>query len=729
MKQLTQKLADGRPCVQETPVPALESGQILVQNYYSVISSGTEGATVRSARKNLIGKAMDRPKDVQAVLELLRRQGVAQTYRAVMKKLDAYSPMGYTCAGKVVDVAADVAGFAVGDLVACAGVGYASHAEVVAVPVNLCVKLQPDANLKAAAYNALGAIALQGVRQADLRLGESCAVIGLGIVGTLTCLLLQASGVDTIGIDVSEAAVAKARTLGIDAKLRNAPALEDEIAAITRGLGVDATIIAAGSSSLDPVNFAGKITRRKGRVVMLGDSPTGFDRNPDYYPKELELRLSCSYGPGRYDLNYEEKGLDYPAAYVRWTENRNMQAFQDLAYSGKIDVDALTTHVFSLEDAPKAYDMILGRSEYFLGVLVEYDASKKVDRSPITIRSPNVGGSSSKNRIGYAFVGAGSYAQGSLLPNLPRDPAFDPVAVLTRSGASARRVAEKFGFKRCASKPEDVFDAPEIDVVFVATRHDLHGQYVLEALRRGKSVFVEKPLCLTLDEFVAIRREYDNQIANGASPRLMVGFNRRFAPTALRIKENLAEDVPTATVFRVNAGAIPGNSWIQDPVIGGGRVLGEVCHFVDFATWIAGAAPKTVYAVAARDSNGLNDTLSIQLGHKNGSISTVCYFANGSKALAKERFEVFQAGQTGILDDFRTARFVGKDGKTLKTGGVQDKGQKGMLRAFFDALKAGRPSPIADDEIFDVTLATFAVLDSLREGRAVSLEQASETTR
>lgn len=722
MKQLTQKLADGRPCVQETSAPALESGQILVQNHYSVISSGTEGATVRSARKNLVAKAMDRPKDVQAVLELFRRQGAVQTYRAVMKKLDAYSPMGYTSAGKVVAVASDVKGFAVGDSVACAGVGYASHAELVAVPINLCVKLRPDADLKAAAYNALGSIALQGVRQADLRLGESCAVIGLGIVGTLTCLLLQASGVETIGIDVSDAAVAKARALGIDAKLRDAPALEEEIATLTRGLGVDATIIAAGSSSLDPVNFAGKITRKKGRVVMLGDSATGFDRNPYYYPKELELRLSCSYGPGRYDLDYEEKGLDYPAAYVRWTENRNMQAFQDLAYSGKIDVNALTTHVFPLDDAPKAYDMILNHSEYYLGVLVEYDATKNVERAPVAVRSPHVADKSKRDRIGYAFVGAGSYAQGSLLPNLPSDPAFVPVSVMTRSGASARRVAEKFGFQRCVSNPEDVFDDPNVDLVFVATRHNLHGQFVVDALRRGKSVFVEKPLCLTLDEFVAIRREYESQLEKGATPRLMIGFNRRFAPTARRLKEKLAQNVPSASIYRVNAGAIPSDSWIQDPVLGGGRVLGEVCHFVDFTTWLADSAPASVYAAAMKDPNGLDDTLTVQLKHKNGSISSVCYFANGSKSVAKERVEVCQAGQTGILDDFRTTQFCGSDGKTIKSGGVQDKGQKNMLRALFDALKSGAPAPIADVEIFDVTLATFAILDSLREGRPVALK-------
>lgn len=723
MKQLTQKLADGRPEVVETSVPTLEPGQVLVQNYYSVVSSGTEGATVRSARKNMLAKAMERPKDVKAVLELFKRQGAVQTYRAVMKKLDAYSPMGYTSAGKVIDVGTDVTGIAKGDLVACAGVGYASHAEVVAIPANLCVKLHRDADLRAAAYNALGSVALQGVRQADLRIGETCAVIGLGIVGTLICQLLNASGVTTFGIDVSEKVVDKARTLGIDAHLRAQPGLEQEIFAETSGLGVDAVVIAAGSSSLDPVNFAGRLSRHKGRVVVVGDVPTGFDRAPDYYPKELELRMSCSYGPGRYDLNYEEKGLDYPAAYVRWTENRNMQAFQELAYSGRIDVNALTTHVFSLDDAPKAYNMILTRSEYFLGVLIEYDAAKAVDRAPIRVKtaSTTTTAPSRRAKIGYAFLGAGSYAQGSLLPNLPRDPAYEPVGILTRSGVSAKRVAEKFGFKFCASRSEDVLTNPDVDVVFVATRHNIHGQYVLDALKNDKSVFVEKPLCLTLDEYVAIREEYEKKESFPNPPKLMIGFNRRFAPLAVALKSKLTTNVPIAAIYRVNAGSIPGSAWIQDPRIGGGRILGEVCHFIDFVSWLADSMPRSVFAVSIPDPNHFNDTLSIQIRMENDSIATVCYFANGSKALAKERIEVFQAGQSAILDDFRSLRFIGADGKAFRQKGVQNKGQTGMLSAFLNSVKTGKPSPIPSVEIFHNTLATFAVLDSLRLGKEISL--------
>lgn len=723
MKQLAQKLADGRPVVVDVPAPLLGDGMILVQNYYSVVSAGTEGATVRSARKNLIAKALDRPKDVKATLELMKRQGPVQAYRAVMKKLDAYSPLGYSSAGKVIDVAPGVSGFAVGDYVACAGVGYASHAEIVAVPVNLCVKLRPDADMRAAAYNSLGAIALQGVRQADLKLGEKCAVVGLGIVGILACQLLEASGVETFGIDLDPRAVEKARELGFNAQLRQTPGLENEALNVANGIGFDAVIIAAATSSLDPINLAGKILRKKGRVVVLGDVPTGFDRNPDFYPKELELRMSCSYGPGRYDLNYEEKGIDYPFGYVRWTENRNMQAFQELAYKGKIAVDSLTTHVFSLDDAPLAYDMILKRAEYFLGVLLKYDESKAPKRVDVNLRDSSPV-DAHKGKIGYAFVGAGSYAQGSLLPNMPQGNLCEPIAILTKSGVSALRVAEKFHFQRVAKDIDDVLDDPNVDLVMIATRHDLHAKLLMRALKKKKRVFVEKPLCLTLDEFLEIRSLFASLGAENA-PKIMLGFNRRFSPYSRYLKEALNPNLPMAISYRVNAGAIPLNSWIQDPVLGGGRILGEACHFVDYVSWLSGSAPTAVSAVAIPDPNALNDVVAIQIKMANGSIASIGYYANGSKSLSKERIEVFQGGLSAVVDDFKRIDIYASDGKIKTRKGVQNKGQATMLDSYVRDLKEGRDT-IPPAEIFQNTLATFAVLDSLCEGKVVSLAETKE---
>ena len=728
MKMLAQHLSNGRPFVVDAPIPQLEPGRILVRNRYSAVSSGTEGATVRSARKNIVAKALARPKDVRAVLDLVQRQGVVAAYRAVSKKLDSYSPLGYSCAGRVVAVGPDVSGFEAGDLVACAGVGYANHAEYVVVPTNLCARLAPDADLKLAAYNTLGAIAMQGARQADLRLGETCVVIGLGIVGVLTCKLMQASGVTTIGVDVLDSAVAQARKLAIDAHLRNAPALDEIIATRTRGLGADAVVVAASTSSLDPINYAGKIARHKGRVVVLGDVPTGFDRNPDYYPKELELRMSCSYGPGRYDLEYEEKGRDYPPGYARWTEQRNMQAFQDLIRDNKLQLDALTTHLLAIDDAPQAYDMILRRNEPYLGVLIEYP--EEDDATDVTQIARNASNNQDVRRVtrddanpevGYAFIGAGSYAQGSLLPNMPNSRAFRPVAILTRSGASALRVAEKFGFPVLAPSADAIFTSDQIAAVFIATRHNLHAELVLRALRSGKSVFVEKPLCLTLDEFVELRATYDERADAGTAQRLMVGFNRRFAPTARALKDRLG-NAPLAIAYRVNAGAIPSTSWIQDAELGGGRILGEVCHFIDFAAWLANDSPSAVYAAAMRDPNALNDTLTIALRFGNGSIANINYFANGGKSLAKERIEVYQSGQTYILDDFRSlARYDARGSQTLVRG-RQDKGQREMLRRFAASLAPNGTDAIAPDEIFRSTLATFAARESLASRREVELQ-------
>ena len=702
MEQLTQKLGSGEMVIQELPMPQLTSGMVLVKNHYSLISAGTEGSTVKAARKSLIGKAKERPQQVKQVLEKLKQQGIVQTYRAVMKKLDAYSPLGYSSAGEVIAVADDVTEFKVGDKVACAGAGYANHAEIVSVPVNLCVKLSPDADLSKACYNTLGAIAMQGVRQADLRLGESCAVIGLGLIGQLACLELKASGVNVVGIDVSQAAVDNAKNCTDIAIVRNDPAIKDRILDFTDGQGVDAVIIAAATNSLDPVNFAGAISRKKGRIVVLGAVPTGFDREPDFYKKELELKMSCSYGPGRYDLNYEEKGLDYPLPYVRWTEKRNMQAFQKLLESGRINLSYLTTHEFKFEDAPQAYNLVLTHSEPFLGIVLKYDIDKKHDVKTIT-----TGSFSPESNVNVAFIGAGSYAQGNLLPNLPPVNAVGRVAIMTNSGTTSKRVAEKFKFAKCTSDINEILGDDKINTVFVATRHDSHAKYVLEALGAGKNVYVEKPLCLTLDELV----EIEDCVAESGKG-VMIGFNRRFSPFAKFLKKKLGSG-KMSMIYRINAGSIPASHWIQDPTVGGGRIIGEVCHFVDLMTYMCGSNPVKVTASALPDAAGLNDSVNIIVDFANGSTGVIAYYANGSKSLPKEYFEAYHAGVTGIIQDYRRAEVYGRKVESMKKAN-QDKGQPEMMRVFFDSLADGSlPSPM--DQIFSVTKATFAVIESIRE--------------
>ncbi len=713
MEQLTQQLKSGELTIQELPWPQVGRGMVLVRNHYSVVSAGTEGSTVLTARKSLIGKAKERPQQARQVLDVLRKQGPVQTYRAVMKKLDAYSPMGYSCAGEVLEADSEVAGIRPGDRVACAGAGYASHAEIVCVPENLCVRLPPDADLKAASYNTLGAIALQGVRQADLRIGESCAVIGLGLLGQLACLMLRAGGVKTFGIDVESYVVELARKHACDhAWLRGDAGIPSHILSLTGGLGVDAVIIAAGTASLDPINFAGEIVRKKGRIVVVGAVPTGFDRDPHWYRKELELRMSCSYGPGRYDPDYEEKGIDYPAAYVRWTENRNMEAFQELAHSGRIDLGYLTTHELPLEEAPKAYDMILSRSEPFLGIVLKYDVHKPLARAKVDIRPARP-----EAKVNIAFVGAGSYAQGNLLPNLPRqDGEVSLVGVMTNSGTTSKRVAERFGFGFCTSDPKDIFENDEINTVFIATRHDSHAQYVRQALSAGKHVFVEKPLCLTSDDLAEIEDVY----GKSEGLRLMVGFNRRFAPHALELKSRLGAG-PKSMIYRINAGAIPKESWIQDRELGGGRIVGEVCHFIDFLTWLCGSLPRSIHAVALPDPESLNDTVSINLEFANGSIGSISYFANGSKELPKEYIEVYATGRTGIIKDFKELEIHSSGKPHRKRSLSQNKGQANMVRAFIESIRDGGASIIPVAESFAVARATFAVLESLRTRRAMAL--------
>ncbi len=716
MKQLTQKLKDGSMDILDVAVPIVGKGMVLIQNHFSLISAGTEGGTASTARKSLIGKAKERPQQVKQVIDTLKQQGPVQTYRAVMKKLDSYSPLGYSSAGVAVDVGPGVKGFSVGDRVACAGAGYANHAEVVAVPANLCVKLPDSADLSLAAYNTLGAIALQGVRQADLRVGETCVVIGLGLLGQLTGLILKASGIKVVGLDINARALEIARQHCIDVGFEmDSAGIADAVSDLSGGIGADAVIITAATRSMQPINLAGALLRKRGTVVVVGDVPTGFDREPDYYKKELSLKMSCSYGPGRYDIDYEEKGIDYPAGYVRWTENRNMQAFQDLIHTGKIDIGYLTSHRFSLNDAPKAYDLILGKSEEFLGIIIEYEKDKEITRQPVVIDgagTPSV----VPGVPGIGFIGAGSYAMSHLLPNLPNDNGVNLTGVMTSSGTSSRSVAEKFGFSFCASSADDVVNDAATSTVFIATRHDTHAEYVNSAISAGKNVFVEKPLCLNHDELDSIVTAW-----NVHKPLLMVGFNRRFSPLAQQIKAAVG-DGHMAMIYRVNAGQIPSNMWIQDDELGGGRVVGEVCHFIDFMIYMNGSLPTQVHASALQDMENLGDTLNISLTFSNGSIGTICYFANGPKSLAKEYVEIYKGGVVAILRDFKELEIHGSGKPVRKKLLNQDKGQKVMVEQFMQAAKGEGVCPIPMSETYASTLVTFKVLESLRQGQALPIE-------
>ena len=712
MLQLTQNLKSGKMELSEVPVPALTGGRVLVRNHYSVISAGTEGGKVSTARKGYIGKAKEKPAQVKQVIDTLKSEGIASTYRRVMNKLDALSPLGYSASGIVEAVGDGVTRFRVGDRVASGGEG-ANHAEVSSVPENLVVRVPDEVSLEHAAYSTIAAIAIQGVRQADLRLGESCAVIGLGLLGQLTVQMLKAAGVKAAGIDINPDMVELAGKSGADiAFARGSGDEEQAIIDFSDGYGVDAVIITAGSSSLDPVELAGRLCRRKGRVVIVGAVPTGFSRD-NYYKKELELRMATSYGPGRYDPNYEEKGQDYPIGYVRWTENRNMQAFLQLVAGGKIDLSFLTTHEFEFEKAPGAYQMIVDRSETYVGIVLKYDTEKE------TIRSIDLSGVSRKPQAvegepRVSFIGAGSFAQNLLLPNI-KGSVF--VTVATSQGHTSKNVAQKWKFRTATCDAEDVFK-DDSNTVFIATRHDSHAEYVMRSLKAGKNVFVEKPLCMTEEELEEIATIYKSASGKDA-PSLMVGFNRRFAPYVESIKREFTDKVPKSINYRINAGAIPADHWVQDREVGGGRIIGEVCHFVDLAMHLAGALPKSLSAAAMEDPRGLLDTLNVNTLFTDGSIANISYFANGSKAMKKERLEVFSSGKTAVLDDFTKLDIFSTRKTTNKKLG-QDKGHRREIEKFLDSIRTGCPAPIPFEEIYYSTKMSFDIIRSINNGETIN---------
>lgn len=709
MEQLTQNLKSGHMQLLEVPFPILNSGCLLVKNHYSIISAGTEGKTVKDARLGYIGKALARKEEVKKVIKTARVIGLMETYKLMMNKLDSPSALGYSCAGEVIAVADDVTEFKIGDKVACAGAG-AVHAEVVAIPKNLCVALPQEISYDEGCFTTLGAIALQGIRQADLRLVESCAIIGLGLLGQLTVQLLNAAGIKTIGIDIDSRSVALSKQLGAHHSFeRNTEGLETLIQELTNGYGVDAVIITAATSSLDPVDFAGEICRRKGKVIIVGSVPTGFKRN-QYYKKELELKMSCSYGPGRYDSDYEEAGLDYPYEYVRWTENRNMQAFVELLHQKKIDLKPLISHRFPFNEAPKAYQLILDKTEPYTGILLKYNTEKEL--SPKVVLNQKASHPSEPN---IGFIGVGSFANNVLLPAIKGNA--NCVGIATNRANNARHVADKYHFSYCTDKPGEVISDTTCNTIFVATRHDSHAQYVIEALKQRKHVFVEKPLCLNEDELNTIA-----QLQKEQQTMVMVGFNRRFAPHIKQLKTILHHQQPVSIQYRINAGHLPADHWIHHRTIGGGRIIGEACHFIDLVAFIANSHITSISAHELKSASNLRDTFVINLKMANGSIASISYFSNGNKNLTKEYLEVFSNGQSIIINDFKEMMIYGKSTQknVLRQ---QDKGHQQEVILFLEAVKKGTPCPIPFSSIYNSMLATFKIEESLaKHGAQISIE-------
>ncbi|MDQ5845069.1 MAG: bi-domain-containing oxidoreductase [Acidobacteriota bacterium] len=718
MKQVLQNRKSGKVAVGEVPVPVVQPGRVLVRTVASLISAGTEKASVENARKSLVQEARERPDLVKAVIDKARNEGLINTFNAVRGKLAASQGLGYSASGIVMAVGNDVTEFAPGDRVACAGVGFASHAEVLSVPKNLCVRLPEEVSFESGAFGTLGAIALQGVRLAEPTLGESFVVIGLGLVGQLTVQLLKANGCNVFGIDLDSARVELARKMGADAGAVSNDQTKSLVLDWTQGRGADAVLITAATDSNQPIELAGEVSRMKGRVVVVGMTGLSVPR-PTYFSRELSLKISMSYGPGRYDPGYEERGNDYPFGYVRWTENRNIEAFLNLVGQERVKLEPLITHRFEIDNAERAYELLSGTAkEPYLGVLLRYDPERELNRT-VTLAEAARRGAAREKSVRIGVIGAGGYVPAMLLPHF-KSAGAEFISVATASGVTAVDVGNKFGFRRAVSGWEEVIDDPDVNLVVIGTRHDLHATLVRQALERDKHVFVEKPLALNDEEL--------SQVMDAASKsrgQLMVGFNRRFSPLARKAREFFADrSGPLSILYRVNAGRIPPEHWTYDPVQGGGRIVGEACHFVDLMQFWIGAPPVSVFAegVTSNRHDVVNhDSVFITLHFADGSNGCVAYLAAGDKALAKERIEIFGDGKSFVLDDFlhATAYRGGREEKfTLR---AQDKGQAEEVNAVCAAVLNSGPAPIPVEELFATTRATFRALDSLRTGSRIEL--------
>ena len=701
MKQIIQSLKTGQTKVTEIPVPSSASGSLLIKTSKTLISTGTERMLVEFGKAGLIKKASQKPEKVKMVLDKIFTDGLKPTIEAVFNKIDQPLPLGYCNVGVVHEVGSAVTNFNQGDRVVSNG----KHAEVVNVPINLCAKVPDIVSDEEASFTVLGAVALQGIRLVKPTLGETVVVIGLGLVGLMTVQLLKANGCRVLGLDFDQNKLSLAKKFGaelVDLNKDDPLAIAD---IFSRGRGVDAAIVTASTTSDEPIHQAAQMCRKRGRIVLVGVTGMKLSRD-DFFKKELTFQVSASYGPGRYDSNYEEKGQDYPVGFVRWTEQRNFEAVLDMMATGALDVKQLISHQFDINEAEKAYKVVIN-TELSLGILLTYPGVEITQDSRKVSLSKNNNIKKLNNndiikKIKVSFLGSGNYASSVLIP------AFKAVgaelkSVASNTGVSGVHVGRKYGFSETTTDSDSLFSDDTTDAVVIATRHNSHAGFVLKALKTQKHVFVEKPLCLTLEELDKIKSTYSS------SNVLMVGFNRRFAPQVKKMKI-LIENIngPKTMIMTINAGKISNDHWTQDLEVGGGRIVGEACHFIDLLRFLVG---KTItnYHIQFMDSS-TKDTANIQLSFEDGSIGTIHYYANGSKSFPKERLEVFAGGGVLQLDNYRKLVGFGWPGFKKMNLWQQDKGQKACAKAFIDAISKGNKSPIPVEEIFEVSKISIKLL-------------------
>lgn len=712
MRQILQNLSTGETRIAEVPRPAVARRQVLIGSSVSLVSAGTERMLVEFARGSLIDKVRQQPDKVRQVLEKARTDGVASTVEAVRSKLDQPMALGYCNVGRVLEVGADCDVFRPGDRVVSNG----KHAELVLVPRNLCARIPDEVDDETASFTVLGAIALQGVRLIQPTLGEAVVVTGLGLLGLLTVQILRANGCRVLGIDMSPQRLELARSFG--AEVVDLSAGGDALvaaAAFSRGRGVDAVIVTASTDSSEPISHAAKMCRKRGRIVLVGVTGLELSR-ADFYEKELSFQVSCSYGPGRYDPSYEEGGQDYPIGFVRWTEQRNFEAVLDLMAAGSLDVKPFISHRYDLANAEQAYD-VLASGAPSLGILIRYPEPQSGERSDRLLRravqlTPTGPRDAAEPVVG--FVGAGNYA-GRVLISAFKGANARLQSIVTAFGVSAVHYGSKFGFAEASTDLDGVLANPSTNVIVIATRHDSHARFTLAALRAGKHVFVEKPLCLSEEELDQITEQQALLAQQGKDALVMVGFNRRFSPLTVKMKElltPLAE--PKAFIMTVNAGAIPANHWTQDPATGGGRLVGEACHFVDLLRHLADSPIDSFEVVALRERHGpaRSDNATVTLRFANGSYGVINYLANGHKGLSKERLEVFCAGRVLQLDNFLSLRGFGFPGFSRMRLWRQDKGQQACVDAFLTSVRSGSPAPIPIEQVVEVSRVSIAVAEA-----------------
>ena len=725
MKQIVQNYKTRKLEIQDVPAPVVKPGGVLVRNVNSLISVGTEKLMIGLAKKSLLAKAKARPDLVKRVIDKARQEGLFEAYRQAMARLETPVSLGYSSSGEVIEAGEEAGEFRAGDRVACAGQGFASHAEIIYVPKNLCVKIPKEVSFEEAAFVNIGAIALHGVRTGEPALGEKAVVIGLGLLGQIAVQILRASGLEVLGIDIDEKKTKLAKNLGAnEVAVAGKEDILKKAKSFTKGVGADIVYIFASTNSNEPVEWAGEISRERGRVIIIGEITINIPRKI-YYEKELKVIISRSSGPGIYDPLYEKKGIDYPISYVRWTIKRNLEEFLRLVEKKRVNLQPLITHKFKFKEALRAYEMILGKTEEknYIGVLQEYEKGRREKSRIINLKKTEdtyIKEGKGEKKINLGLIGAGLHSKGEILPTLGHFPEINFLGVADIDGLNARAIGEKFSFKYCTTDYKRVIKDKRINTLIIATPHNLHAKMLIEALKEKKNIFIEKPLAIKEKEIQDIVKAY-----NKNPSKVMVGFNRRFSSFSSLAKELFSwYKGPYIINCRVNTGYIPKEHWVHDLKVGGGNIIGEVCHFVDLIQFFTDSYPKEVYAktISGEVREHIpDDNLAINLKMESGSLASIIYTALGNKSFPRERIEIFGGGAVAVIDNFRSLDYV--DNKKRKKRSLNiDKGYQNEFSVFFEAIKEGRKLPVPFRDYLSVTFTTFKIVESIRTNSSQIIE-------